>query len=53
MSSDDYVWYSPKHDRIVVAKKGYGFVFKNEFGEFHLHVMSDFKVVEYYLIGEL
>lgn len=57
----EYVWYSPERDEIVVSTKESGFLFKDEYGEFHLlyHIGCNccqhkpFNVKPYYLIGEL
>lgn len=57
LNKRELVWYSPEVDQLFVAFKSEGFVFKNEFGEFHMRwyiaPMRKLVMLECYLIGEL
>jgi len=51
------IWYSPEEDKIRLSTREDGYIFKDEFGEFHCWLSMDlykaYKQVKYYYIGKL
>jgi len=53
---DDMVWYSPELDELRVAKRSDGYVFINEYGQFHAmyyNGSAGTQIFDFYLIGSL